>query len=125
MQDINSNGLPVKGINEKGQAADGRIHRPATSKESFVNGRKHFCTYCMLDVEWVTVREAAAVFNTDAQDIVYLIERSELHVRTGISEPLFVCRNSLFDCFERRKTRLLDSHFELAISQSSFSVECD
>jgi len=123
MQDINSNGLLAKGINEKGKAENVQIQRPTTSKESFVNGRKHFCTYCMLDVEWVTVREAAAVFNTDAQDIAYLIEGSELHIRKGISEPLFVCRNSLFDCFDRRKTRLLDSHFELAISRSSFSAE--
>lgn len=123
MQDINSNGFLAKGIVEKGKPEDVHIQRPITSKESFVNARKHFCTYCMLDVEWVTVREAAEVFNTDAQDIAYLIERSELHIRKGISEPFFVCRNSLFDCFDRRKTRLLDSHFELAISRSSFSAE--
>lgn len=123
MQDINSNAFLAKANDEIEAEDSGRIRKPVGVIKSFTSSRKHLCIHCTLDVEWVTVREAAEVFNTDAQDIVYLVERREIHVRTGISETLFVCRNSLFDCFESRKTRLLDSHFEIEISRSSFSVE--
>ena len=29
-----------------------------------------------------------------------------------------ICSNSLFDCFDTRETRLLDSHFEIEMQKS-------
>lgn len=61
----------------------------------------------------VNAMEAAAAFNTDLQDIRYLLGSGDIHALRQDAAIVAICRSSLETCFEIRRTRLLDSHFEL------------
>jgi hypothetical protein len=71
------------------------------------------CVVCGRLVELLAFDEAAAVFNTGVQDIEYLANSREVHRLHNRSGRLMICSDSLFDCFDKRQTRLLDSHFAM------------
>jgi hypothetical protein len=93
------------------------ISRP--SVVSFASDRSRvFCSTCQQIVVTVTVAEAAEAFNTDIQDIGFLLRKDEIHMIGRDPAVIFICRNSVEWCFESRQTRLLDSHFETVVQQS-------
>ena len=98
--------------------ADGGDHEPISRPVSISFSREHltaFCRSCRDLVEIATAIEAATVFKTDLQDIRFLLDRGDIHLAEPRRPVLSICKRSLELCFETRKTRLLDSHFELAI----------
>jgi hypothetical protein len=93
------------------------IGRPAVV--SLASGRPGvFCSTCQQIVVTVTVAEAAEAFNTDIQDIGFLLRKDEIHMIRHDPAVISICRNSVEWCFESRQTRLLDSHFEIVIQQT-------
>ena len=72
-----------------------------------------FCRSCRDLVEIATAIEAATIFKTDLQDIRFLLDSGDIHLAQPRRPILAICKRSLEHCFETRKTRLLDSHFEL------------
>ena len=75
-----------------------------------------FCPRCDKAVELLSFDEAAKSFNTDIQDIEILAKRGDLHRLHNRRAQVMICSVSLFDFFEGRQTRLLDSHFVKALS---------
>lgn len=75
-----------------------------------------FCPLCDKAVELLSFGEAARSYNTDVQDITWLAENGELHRLHDRHANLMICGSSLTGVFENRRTRLLDSHFENAMS---------
>lgn len=93
------------------------IGRPAVV--SFASDRSRvFCSTCRQIVVTVTVAEAAEAFNTDLQDIGFLLRKDEIHMIGRDPAVISICRNSVEWCFESRQTRLLDSHFEIVVQQA-------
>ncbi len=80
-----------------------------------------FCPRCGKVVELLNYEEAAETFNTDRQDIEILAKRGDLHRLHSQRASVMICSISLFDCFESRRTRLLDSHFTAAMSAAGYS----
>lgn len=74
-----------------------------------------FCPWCNEIVELFNALEAADRFNTDLQDIRFLLNSGEVHALREDSAAIAICGRSLEACFEIRRTRLLDSHFELTM----------
>jgi hypothetical protein len=104
-------GRPISG--EFGKPID----RPTVV--SFASDRSRvFCSTCQQIVDTVTVAEAAEAFNTDIQDIGFLLRKDEIHMIRRDPAVISICRNSVEWCFESRQTRLLDSHFEIVIQQT-------
>lgn len=66
----------------------------------------------------MTPAEAAEAFNTDLQDIGFLLRKDEIHMIRRDPAVVSICRNSIEWCFESRQTRLLDSHFEIAVQNT-------
>lgn len=93
------------------------IKRPAVVSFSSDRSRT-FCSTCQQIVVTVTVAEAAEAFNTDLQDIGFLLKKDEIHMIGRDPAVISICRNSVESCFEARQTRLLDSHFEIALRQT-------
>jgi len=92
------------------------IARPAVV--SFTTDRSRtFCSTCQQIVVTITVAEAAEAFNTDLQDIGFLLRKDEIHMIRRDPAVISICRNSVEWCFESRQTRLLDSHFETVVEQ--------
>lgn len=87
------------------------IGRPKTA--SFSTRSRVFCSLCQEIVGLVTAAEAAAEYNTDLQDIRFLLDRRDIHAVPRDPAVISICRNSLIACFDSRQTRLLDSHFEM------------
>lgn len=69
------------------------------------------CPLCDKVVDLLSFDSAAELFKTDIQDIEYLARNGSLHRVHNRSGKVMICSISLFDCFENRRTRLLDSHF--------------
>lgn len=78
-----------------------------------------FCPWCGEIVELVNALEAAATFNTDLQDVRFLLNSGDVHALREDSAAIAICRRSLEVCFESRKTRLLASHFDLKMYEPS------
>jgi hypothetical protein len=110
MQDFNSYEESEKDISKAPP-----IERPSTGAKIFRNSNSVFCSLCMRAVDLLTVAEAADLFRTDVQDIQYLAKQALVHPFSNRIGVLMICRDSLFACFENRRTRLLDSHFEIEI----------
>jgi hypothetical protein len=92
------------------------IPRPATV--SFSTDRSEvFCAGCGEIVKTVNALEAADSFNTDLQDIRFLLNSGEIHKLREDPKGIAICRRSLDAIFETRRTRLLDSHFELEMKR--------
>jgi len=89
------------------------IERPAAVTFSTHRSRV-FCSHCQEIVTVITAVGAASLFNTDLQDIQFLLSKNEVHVVRQDPAVISICRKSLEHCFETRQTRLLDSHFEIA-----------
>ncbi len=70
-----------------------------------------YCPVCEKPVELLTFEAAAETFRTDLQDIEYLAKRGEVHRIHNRAATVMICSVSLFDCFDERQTRLLDSYF--------------
>jgi hypothetical protein len=104
-------GRPISG------AFPNPIDRPAVV--SFASDRSRvFCSTCQQIVVTVTVAEAAEAFNTDIQDIGFLLRKDEIHMIRRDPAVVSICRRSVEWCFESRQTRLLDSHFEIVANQN-------
>ena len=69
------------------------------------------CPLCDKLVELYEYAHAAALFHTDLQDIEFLANVGSVHRVHNRKGEVRVCGISLFDCFDNRRTRLLDSHF--------------
>jgi hypothetical protein len=69
------------------------------------------CPLCDKAVDLLSYDSAAESFKTDVQDIDYLARNGSLHRVHNRSGKVMICSISLFECFENRRTRLLDSHF--------------
>jgi hypothetical protein len=69
------------------------------------------CPICDKTVELLSFDAAAEVFNTDVQDIEFLAGNGSVHRVHNRKGKVMICSISLFDCFDKRRTRLLDSHF--------------
>lgn len=68
-----------------------------------------FCLVCAKQVELIAFAEAAALFHTDLQDIDYLVKAGSVHQVHNRKGKVMACAISLFECFDNRRTRLLDS----------------
>lgn len=84
---------------------------PESKKVSLRRSDAAFCPVCGKVVNLMTCASAAAAFKTDVQDIEFLADNHSLHRVHNRSGKVMVCGNSLFNCFDNRKTRLLNSHF--------------
>ncbi len=68
-----------------------------------------FCPRCDKQVELISFEKAADLFHTDLQDIQFLTKNGAVHQLHNRKGRLMACSVSLFECFDARKTRLLDS----------------
>ena len=119
---------PVRGDSVSGRRArldDSPIERPIP--KSFSSGlsspAQYFCAVCQEMVRFATLVEAADEYNTDLQDIKFLLAKEDIHTVPRDPAVISICCNSLEFCFESRQTRLLDSHFELSIQRLSKFTE--
>ena len=67
-----------------------------------------FCPVCEKLNKLVSFSDAAAIFNTDEDDIVGLAESLKLHRVHNRRGTVMICTDSLFQCFDDRQTRLLN-----------------
>lgn len=86
---------------------------PQISKSQMSIRRSSFalCPMCDKVVDLLSYDHAAELFHTDRQDIEYLADSGSVHRVHNRKGVVMVCSISLFECFEKRRTRLLDSHF--------------
>ena len=75
------------------------------------------CPLCAKLVELYEYSHAATLFHTDLQDIEFLASVGSVHRVHNRKGEVRVCGISLFDCFDSRRTRLLDSHFRVETEQ--------
>ncbi|MBK9153932.1 MAG: hypothetical protein IPM25_06900 [Chloracidobacterium sp.] len=68
-----------------------------------------FCLVCSKQVELISFDRAAELFHTDLQDIEFLAKAGSIHKVHNRKGKVLACINSLFECFDNRRTRLLDS----------------
>lgn len=80
-----------------------------SAQRSLRRSKHAFCPVCAKLTELISFDEAAEVFHTDLQDINFLAGRGEVHQVHNRRGKVMACSVSLFDCFENRRTRLLDS----------------
>ena len=69
------------------------------------------CPLCNKPVELFDFSQAATLFHTDFQDIEYLTTAGLVYRVHNRKCEVNVCGNSLFHCFDNRRTRLLDAYF--------------
>ncbi|MEQ1762497.1 MAG: hypothetical protein ABL984_05040 [Pyrinomonadaceae bacterium] len=100
------------------------IERPSIVTFSTTRSRL-FCSHCQDIVTVLTAVAAASLFNTDLQDIQFLLSKHEIHTVRQDPAVMSICRVSLENCFEKRQTRLLDSHFEVAARRAIFGGSDD
>ena len=86
------------------------LERMAAKKVKEIR-RSHsaYCVRCEKIVELFTFEDAAQCFNTDVQDIEFLSNRMMLHRIHNKRGDVMICSISLFDVFESRATRLLNT----------------
>ena len=80
-----------------------------SGKFSLRRSGRAFCPVCSKQVDLLAFDHAAELFHTDLQDIQFLTKRGEVHQIHNRKGQLMVCAVSLFECFDSRRTRLLDS----------------
>ncbi len=79
-----------------------------------------FCPVCAKQIELISFKDAAELFHTDQQDIEFLAKRGDLHQIHNRKGKIMICTVSLFECFDARQTRLLDSgFFEALVAKKS------
>lgn len=81
-----------------------------TAHKLFLRRSGHaFCPVCQKQVELIGFEAAGELFHTDLQDIQFLAKSGSVHqVHNRKGKPM-ICTPSLFECFDNRKTRLLES----------------
>lgn len=94
------------------QAAEGFGQLPRSVRRS----HNAFCPVCAKHVELISFENAAGLFHTDLQDIRFLTESGDVHQLHNRKGQVMACRPSLCECFENRRTRLLDSGFLMEIA---------
>ena len=101
-----------------GSTSNSKVGRTRTSNFAV-------CPLCDKMVELYEYSHAASLVHTDLQDIEYLAKVGSVHRVHNRKGEVRVCGISLFDCFENRKTRLLDSHFVAAtgVDEAAFGNE--
>jgi hypothetical protein len=90
---------------------DKRSNSFSSGNISLRRSRTALCPVCQKMVDLMTFADAAAAFKTDSQDIELLARNGSLHRVHNRYGKVRICSISLFDCFDNRRTRLLDSHF--------------
>ncbi len=75
-----------------------------------------FCPVCAKQVELIKFEDAAELFHTDLQDIQFLTRGGEVHQIHNRKGTVMACSVSLFECFDNRRTRLLDSGISMEIA---------
>lgn len=80
-----------------------------SSKFSLRRSSRAICPVCDKQVDLITFEHAAELFHTDLQDINFLAAGGQIHQIHNRKGKLMICAGSLFDCFDNRRTRLLDS----------------
>ena len=68
-----------------------------------------FCPVCSKQVQLISFDDAADLFHTDLQDIQFLTSAGSVHQIHNRKGKVMICALSLFECFDNRRTRLLDS----------------
>lgn len=104
-------------MESQGNSFDGTI-----SSKLFLRRSGHaFCPVCSKQVELMTFDHAAELFHTDLQDIKFLVKNGDVHQIHNRKGKIMACSVSLFECFDNRRTRLLDSGIikELAAEKSA------
>lgn len=83
---------------------------PESARSLFLRRSGHaYCPVCSKEIELLSFARAAELFNTDLQDIEFLAKSGDVHQIHNRKGILMVCSVSLFECFDNRRTRLLDS----------------
>ncbi len=82
-----------------------------------------YCPICEKQVELISTKRAADLFHTDLQDIAFLAKKGDVHQVHNRKGKVMVCSPSLFECFDNRRTRVLDSSIleEIAAKKSAGS----
>lgn len=89
-------------------------------KHSLRRSGHAYCPVCTKQIELISFKDAAGLFNTDMQDIEFLAKRGDLHQIHNRKGKVMICSVSLFECFDSRRTRLLDTgYFEELASKKS------
>lgn len=87
----------------------GRLNQAHT--DSFRHTSFAVCPICNKFVDLLAYDQAAELFHTDLQDIEFLANNSSIHRVHNRKGVVMICSISLFECFDNRRTRLLDTHF--------------
>lgn len=90
-------------------AEESRFDGLVSGKFSLRRSGRAFCPVCSKQVDLLGFEHSAELFHTDLQDIQFLAKRGEVHQIHNRKGMLMVCAVSLFECFDKRRTRLLDS----------------
>lgn len=115
-------GIEPEAIGTEAENETASISRPRVVSFSTYRSSA-FCPTCREIVNLRTIIDAAGEFNTDIQDIRFLLSQEDIHAVKHIPGVILLCSISLADCFERRKTRLLDSHFEIKLQNSMGGIK--
>lgn len=109
-----SGGIEMKQMSTSSVGASSRKHSLRRSGHAY-------CPVCTKQIELIAFNDAASLFNTDMQDIEFLTKRGDLHQIHNRKGEVMICTVSLFECFEARKTRLLNNGYfeELAAKKSA------
>jgi hypothetical protein len=110
-----------KGEFQMKQTAEGPSDRVGKRRLSLRRSSHAFCPVCEKQVELISFADAATLFHTDLQDIQFLTNKGDVHQVHNRTGKVMACSPALFDCFENRKTRLLDSGIlkEIAAAKSA------
>jgi hypothetical protein len=119
-----SSSIEPEATGSEAEDETGSIARPRVVSFS-TDSSSAFCPACREIVNLRTIVDAAGEFNTDIQDIQFLLSQGDIHAVKHIPGVISLCSISLADCFERRKTRLLDSHFEIKLQNSMGGIKPD
>jgi hypothetical protein len=103
------------------QTAEGSFDQASSRRLSLRRSGYAFCPVCAKQVELISFDDAANLFHTDLQDIQFLTKQGDVHQIHNRKGKLMVCSVSLFECFDNRRTRLLDSGIikEMAAEKSA------
>ncbi len=103
------------------QTAEGPIDGKRAKRLSLRRSSHAFCPVCAKQIELISFEDAAKLFHTDLQDIQFLAKSGGIHQLHNRKGEVMACSPSLFECFDNRRTRLLDSGFfeEIAASKSA------
>lgn len=100
------------------QTAEGSSDKATPRRLRLRRSSHAFCPVCAKQVELISLEDAATLFHTDLQDIQFLAKKGDVHQVHNRKGKVMACTVALFNCFENRKTRLLDSGILKGIAAS-------